>query len=378
MKIVLLGVQLTSLVNFRGPLIRDLVAAGHEVVALAPEPVEPWRGRLDALGARYIEAPLGRTRLNPLADLAFLFWLGRVLREERPDVFFAFQAKAVIYGILAATLMRVPRRVAMIEGLGLGFAPPVPGEGWKRRVARLMVPLLYRPGLAGAHAVLFLNGDDEADFRKRGLLRRGQAVVRIPGIGVDTTHYGVAPLPPAPPFVCLMVARLLVDKGVRIYAEAARRVKAEMPDVRFILLGPFDPGPAGLSRTEVEAWQAEGILTYAGETADVRPFLAACHVFILPTTYREGFPRSTLEAMATGRAIITTDVPGAREAVTHGINGLIVPPGDGSALAAAIKELIRQPNWVTAFGTASRRRVEQEFEVGRINRRILAVLTGDT
>lgn len=374
MKVLLLGVQLASLVQFRGPLIRDLVAAGHEVVAVAPEPLAARCAELQALGARYVEAPLQRTGLNPLADLKLLLWLWRMFRRERPDVLLAFQAKAVIYGLMAAAAAGIRRRVAMIEGLGVGFITG--GSGWKRRLARTLIPALYRASLGSAHAVIFLNPDDEAEFRARGLVgKNGQEVVQIPGIGVDVVHYAQAPLPPGPPFTCVMIARLLVDKGVREFAEAARLVQQDLPGTKFILVGPVDHGPAGIPLAEVRAWHDAGVLTYVGETSDVRPYLAACHVFVLPS-YREGFSRSSLEAMAVGRAIITTDAPGAREAVRPGKNGLLVPPRNATALAAAIKELLTHPNWVTEFGTESRRMAERDFEVDGINRLILRVLVG--
>lgn len=373
MKVLLLGVQLASLVQFRGPLIQDLVAAGHEVVAVAPEPQEARCAELRALGARYVEAPLQRTGLNPLADLRLAFWLWRMFRREKPDVLLAFQAKAVIYGLRAAAAAGIRRRVAMIEGLGLGFISG--GDGWKRRLARLMIPVLYRASLGAAHAVIFLNPDDEAEFRTRGLVgKAGQEVVRIPGIGVDVGHYAQEPLPPGPPFTCVMIARLLVDKGVREFAEAARLVRRDLPGTRFVLFGPADSGPAGIPLAEVEGWNREGVLIYEGETADVRPGLAASHVFVLPTSYREGFPRASLEAMATGRAIVTTDAPGAREAVRPGVNGLLVPPRNATALAETLVSLLRQPHLLTAFAKASRQKAVESHDVRGVNRQILSCL----
>ena len=232
MKILLLGVQLTSLVNFRGPLMRDLIAAGHEVVAIAPEPAEPWLSQLKALGARYIEAPIARTGLNPLKDAKSLIWLWRKLRAEKPDVVFAFQAKAVIYGIPAAWLAGIRRRVAMIEGLGQGFVKDGP-QSLKRRVLGAVLPALYWLGLRKAQTVLFLNPDDEAEFRQLGIIRH-QKAVQIPGIGVDLVHFSQQPLPAGPP-VFLMLARLLIDKGVREFAAAAKAIRKNHPEARFQL-----------------------------------------------------------------------------------------------------------------------------------------------
>lgn len=369
MKVLLLGVQLTSLVNFRGPLIRDLVAAGHEVVALAPEPVEPALSQLRALGARYQEAPLARTGLNPLADFSVFLWLVRIFRQERPDALLAFQAKAVIYGIPAAWFARIPHRVAMIEGLGQGFIKTK--GGLKRRIVRFLVPLLYRISLSFAQAIIFLNKDDEADFRAHGIVHR-QRVLQIPGIGVDLTHYTAQPLPPLP-LTFLMIGRLIVDKGVREYLAAAKHVKALYPDVRFQLLGARDPSHVGIPVEEVTAG---GAVEYLGEVHDVRPFLANCHIFVLPS-YREGMPRSTMEAMATSRAVITTDVPGARETVIDRENGLLVVARDIESLTAAMIALIQFPEQVRIMGQKSRSLAEQRYDVTEINKSVMALLLGN-
>lgn len=366
MKVLLLGVQLTSLVNFRGPLIRDLVAAGHEVVAVAPEPVEPALSQLQAIGALYREAPLARTGLNPVADLSVFLWLVRLFRQEKPDALLAFQAKAVIYGIPAAWFARILHRVAMIEGVGQGFIQTK--GGLKRRIVRFLVPLLYRISLSFAQAIIFLNKDDEADFRAHGIVHR-QRVLQIPGIGVDLSHYAAQPLPPLP-LTFLMIGRLIVDKGVREYLAAAQRVKALYPDVRFQLLGARDRSHVGIPVGEVEAG---GAVEYLGEVQDVRPILAGCHVFVLPS-YREGMPRSTMEAMATARAVITTDVPGARETVMDQKNGRLVRARDTESLAAAMIALIQSPEQVQCMGQQSRVLAEQRYDVHRINQLILSVL----
>jgi glycosyltransferase involved in cell wall biosynthesis len=343
--------------------------AGHEIVAVAPEPSDIWIKRLEEMGARYVEAPLQRTGVNPVSDISLLFWLWRVFLREKPDTLFAFQPKAVIYGLLAAALAGVKRRVAMIEGLGLGFIKS--GRGWKRRIVRFVMPRLYRLSLRFAHTVIFLNPDDEADFRKFNLLQSYARTLRIPGIGVDLHHYAASPVPEGMSVTFLMIARLLVDKGVREYAEAARLVRESHPHVRFVLLGGVDSGPAGLTLQEVNSWSW---LDYAGEVGDVRPWLRACHAFVLPS-YREGMPRSSLEALATGRAILTTDAPGTRETVVSGLNGLLVPVRDSAGLAAAMRDLLNHPNWFIEFGAASRRMAEDRFEVGVINRTIARVLT---
>lgn len=369
MKILVLGGQLAALANFRGPLIRDLIAAGHEVVAVAPEPAEPWLGQVKALGATYIEAPLQRVSLNPFADLAFMVWLWRIFRKERPDVVFAFQAKPVIYGMLAAALAGVKRRIAMIEGLGQGFANTA--GSWRRRLAGAVLPLMYKVALRFAHEVIFLNADDVDDFTRLGIIN-GQKVRQIPGIGVDLQHFAQQALPEGP-VTFIMIARLLIDKGVREYAAAAAAVKQQYPDACFLLLGPYDPSPAGIRSDEVESWSQ---LEYLGATSDVRPYLAVAHVFVLPTFYREGMPRSALEALAVGRVVITTDSPGARETVVAGSNGYLVKPRSVAELSAAMLAVLQHPHQLAAMAVASRKMAEERFCVQAINRQIIDAIQG--
>jgi glycosyltransferase involved in cell wall biosynthesis len=275
----------------------------------------------------------------------------------------------VICGVPTASLAGVPRRTAMIEGLGQGFRSD---GGWKRRLLSGLLPRLYRAALAHAHVVFFLNDDDVADFRALGILRPDHHVVKLPGIGVDLQHYVEAPQPDGPP-TFLMVARLLRDKGVLEYARAARRVREVFPEARFHLLGPPDPTPAGVPVDEVRALTD---VTWLGETSDVRPYLAACHAFVLPTWYLEGLPRSILEALATGRAVVTTTIRGARDTVVDGSNGHLVPPKDADALADALLDLLRHPDRFATMGHASRRLAEARFEVGAVNRRIRDALLG--
>lgn len=367
MKVLLLGVQLTSLVIFRRALICDLIAAGHEVVAIAPEPTAERIAQLQALGARYIEPPMARTGTNPLRDIKLLLWLWRVLRREQPNVLLAFQAKAVIYGLLAGWLAGVPRRVAMIEGLGQAFIPGSRG-GLRRRVVQFVVPLLYRISLRFAHRVIFLNPDDEADFIRLHLVQP-QQVGRIPGIGVDLSRFAPLPLPEGP-FTFLINARLIIDKGIRELMAAAAIVKQKFPQVRFLLIGAPDTSHVGISQQEIIQ---QGAIEYLGFVDDVRMVLAKCHAFILPS-YREGMPISTIEAMAAARAVITTDVPGARETVIDKLNGYLVKPRDPNALATAMFRLMENPAALGEMGQASRRLAEERFDVVRINQTIMAEL----
>jgi glycosyltransferase involved in cell wall biosynthesis len=277
-----------------------------------------------------------------------------------------YTAKPVIYGLIAARVAGVPFRAAMITGLGSALA-----GGPTRRQSALSHLLrgMYSIALRHAHVVFFQNPDDEQLFRRLRLVRSGQTIVRINGSGVDLAHYAVAPLPPGR-ITFLMICRLLRDKGVMEYVEAAKLVRGLRNDCRFQLLGPLDTNPTAITRDQLDAWIAEGAIEYLGDTADVRPFLADAHVCVLPS-YGEGMPRSVLEAMSMGRAIVTTDVPGCRETVVPGVNGWLVAPRQVDGLASAMLRILEEPGDIERMGAASRQIAEQRFDVHAVNRVIL-------
>lgn len=358
-----------SLINFRGPLLAAMVARGWRVTAAGPEMDDATREGLLALGATPVEAAAVRTGMNPLADLAYRNALIRLFRQARPDVVLAYTAKPVIWGTLAARAAGVPRVVAMVTGLGYAFTPPERPDP-RYAVASQASRALYRLALPRADHVLFQNPDDRDLFVRLGFTPPAERVEVIAGSGVDLTRYPPSPPPARPSF--LMLARLLKAKGVVEYAEAARRLKARHPEVDFRLAGPFDPGPDGVRPAEVDRWVAGG-LTFLGSLADVRPALAEAAVYVLPS-YREGTPRSVLEALAIGRAVITTDAPGCRETVTDGVNGLLIPPRDVDALEAAMARFIENPQLIAPMGHASLRLARDKYDVHQVNARLLAAL----
>jgi glycosyltransferase involved in cell wall biosynthesis len=368
-RVVVIGGDAPALISFRGDLIAAMASAGHEVIACAPGTNPEVAEAMLARGARYLPLKLDRAGINPLADLSSMLSLRQLFRQLRPDLVLAYTAKAVIYGAGAARLAGVPHIFAMITGLGYAF---IDGRELKRRILREVTTRLYRASLAGCEAVLFQNRDDLEDFRLAGIVAAGKALVRVDGSGVDTAHYGFSPVVPEPP-TFLLIARLLRDKGIVEYVEAARRLRAEHPQARFRLLGPLDPNPAGLTAAMLERWRAEGAIEYQGEADDVRPHLRDSTVYVLPS-YREGMPRTVLEAMAIGRAIVTTDVPGCRETVIEGDNGFLVPPRDAGALASAMRRFITRPELAIAMGERSRRIAEQRFDVHRVNAAMLEAM----
>lgn len=369
-KFLVLASYPQSLVNFRGPLIGEASKAGHDVVAVAPglsrEPAV--LAALRALAASPRDVALERTGTNPLEDVLGLWGLLRLMRRERPKAVLAYTIKPVIWGTLAAWLARVPRRYALITGLGYTF---VDDGSLKRRLLNLMVRWLYRLALRHATKVFFQNPDDAALFAEMRLLPPALPRVVVNGSGVDLNHYAQAPLPPGP-VRFLLITRLLGDKGVREYAQAAAMVLRDHPEARFDLVGFLDTNPNSVSAEELRGWQEAGTLYWHGPLDDVRPALAAAHVYVLPSYYREGTPRTVLEAMAMGRAVITTDTPGCRETVIDGHNGFMVPPRKAEPLAHAMRRFIEDPFLIEQMGAASRSFAEYRYDVRKVNAILLS------
>jgi glycosyltransferase involved in cell wall biosynthesis len=356
-----------SLVNFRGHLLKRLCALGHEVIACAGDDDRDVKMRLQAWGVRFVPVPLSRTGRNPLQELRVIRDLGRVLSDVRPDVFLGYTAKPVIYGGWAAAAAGVPRRIALITGLGSAFLP----RDWKGRVLRRVITELYRSALARYDQVVFQNPDDCREFSTRRLVQSHQ-IARVGGSGIDLREFPVAPLPADRPRF-LLIARLLRDKGLMEYADAVRQVKQAFPDAVCQLLGPPDENPSAISLSQIREWETTCGLEYLGETSDVRPAIAGCNVYVLPS-YREGVPRSTQEAMAMGRPVITTDVPGCRETVVDERNGLLVPSHDSASLADAMIRLAGCGELRSRMGEQSRRLAEERFDVHRINEQLIDLM----
>lgn len=368
--VLIIGSLAESLVNFRGDLLRHLVAGGHRVSAAAPAGPSWVDDRLQQWGVRRLTIPLDRTGTGLLADLSLLAALRRLMRQHQPDAVLAYTIKPVVYGLIAARLAGVAHRVAMVTGLGFTF---MPAQGWRQRLVQGVARGLYRIAMHCAHVVLFQNPDDEAEFRRAGLIPAGLGVVRIPGSGIHVDRFACQPVPQGPPRF-LLIARLLADKGVREYLGAAKMLKARHPEAACHLVGPFDSNPSAIQPAEIEAAVAAGSIAYHGTVQDVRPLLAQCQIYVLPS-YREGMPRSVLEALAIGRPVITTDAPGCRETVVPGLNGELVPVADAQALADSMVRLAAQPHAVLQrMGTASREMAVSKYNVTLVNSAIAKAL----
>lgn len=366
--VLVLGGYAPSLVTFRGSLLRSMVERGHRVVACAPEASAEVRDALAAMGVSYREVPFKRAGVRPDQDLHALGALVALFREIRPDIILSYTIKPVIWGLLAARLARVPRRFAMITGLGYAFV----SEGRKARIVGALVRRLYRLSLRGADRVFFQNPDDRALFERLRLVRGPEHSVVINGSGVEVDLYRPTPLPDGAPSF-LLIGRLLGDKGVREYVEAARIVRACHPEAVFRIAGWIDENPTTISQQELSSWVEEGVIEFLGRLDDVRPAIASSSVYVLPS-YREGTPRTVLEAMAMGRAVVTTDAPGCRETVQDGVNGFLVPVRDAASLAGAMERFILEPRLLETMGREARRIAEEKYDVRKVNAVILETM----
>lgn len=353
-----------SISNFRGPLIRRLVEQGVRVQALAPDYDEETRAAVRALGAEPVDISLERTGLRPGRDLIDMMGLVATFRRLKPDLVFCYFIKPVIYGTIAARLAGVPRRYALVAGLGYVFTPDGSRDTVKRRALRIAASNLYRFAFRFCQRVFLQNGDDRDALCNSGILQRDKAM-QVAGSGVDLSRFVPQPAVISP-VTFILIARLLREKGILEYVEAARGIKASHPDVVCLLLGDVDSNPGGLPREKVMQWVSEGVLEWPGQVPDVRPWLARSSVFVLPS-YREGKPRSTQEAMAMGLPVITTDAPGCRETVEEGVNGFKVPVRNAVELEAAMRWFVDKPELIETMGLESRRMAERVFDVDKIN-----------
>lgn len=372
--IVLVSSAAMSLWLFRAQFIRKLAGRGIRVIALAPDYDPAGRERVRGFGAEPVDYSLERAGLSPWRDLRDFVRLARLMRRLSPDAVIAYFIKPVIYGSLAARLARVPRRFGMVAGLGYVYTESGQRESWKRKALRLLASSLYRLALSLCDRVFFLNRDDREAFLGAGLVGEDK-VVLLPSEGIDLDRFSPAP-PVTSPIRFLLVARLLREKGLAEYAEAARIVRARYPEVEFHLVGGPDPNPGAVDLQLVESWVREGVIEWKGEMADVRPAIATSSVYVLPS-YREGKPISTQEAMAMARPVITTDVPGCRDTVEDGVNGFLVPVRDSRALAEAMIRFVEEPGLISVMGLESRRIAERDFDVTTINETIVAALDLD-
>lgn len=354
---VLIALNTTwNLANFRSGLILSLLKEGYEVIAVAPpdEHVE----RVKALGCRYVPFPMDNQGTNPLKDFRLLLRFLALFLRERPDVYLGFTVKPNVYGSLAAHVLRIPT-INNIAGLGAVFI----SKSW----LTVLVRRLYALALCRSAKVFFQNKDDQQFFLAGNLVKQNISDL-VPGSGIDVSAFHPAPFPAeSKPMRFLLIARMLWDKGVGEFIDAARLLKKSGLDVEFCLLGFTGvANPAAISQSQMDAWVDEGIVRYLGSTSDVRPHIAAAHCVVLPS-YREGVPRTLLEAAAMARPLIATDVPGCRDVVDDAINGYLCRIKSAADLAAKVEKFTHLSlEAQTAMGKAGRKKIEREFNEGLV------------
>lgn len=358
-----------NILNFRRPLIEALACDGHKITVLAP--VDDAVPDLERLGCRVIPLEMSVKGLNPVEDLRLQRRFARVFREEKPDAVLSFTIKNNVFGASAAKSAKVPF-LPNVTGLGTAFL--------SGKALQLVTERLYRWSFAGLPVVFFQNEDDRDLFVERRLVTDKQAW-RLPGSGIDLDHFMPVPMTAdgGPP-VFLMIARLLRDKGVMEFVEAARAIKASDPRARFRLLGAVgSENRSAIDRQTVARWEAEGVIEYLGTTSDVRPAIAAASCVVLPS-YREGAPRTLIEAAAMARPLIATDVPGCRAVIDRDISGFLCEVRSAESLAAAFRRFIALPIEARmAMGAAGRAKMEREYSqvlVVAAYRAALGLVTG--
>ena len=367
-KILVIGAFPESVFIFRGDLIKSLVSAGHEVIAMAGFTEDSTCALIEGLGVTFRPYLVYRNKMNPFQDLLTFFSLLSACIECKPDIVLAYTIKPVIWGGLALRSFRSTARFyALITGLGLAFQP----GGVKQNLLTGLVTFLYREALVRAEKIIFQNKDNKKAFVDRKIVDSGKCKI-VNGSGVNLSYFPSCSLPEGP-MVFLSIARLLGDKGLREYAQAAYLVKKKYPEVVFNLVGPSDPSPDGISSAEVSSWHESGAVNYLGSSVDVRPFIQNCQVYVL-ASYHEGMPRTVLEAMAIGRPILTTDVPGCRETVLPGENGYLVPARNITALVDRMIWFIDNRKELVLMGIKSRQIALDRFDVNKINSEMIRII----
>ncbi len=358
MKIILFANTEWYLYNFRRSLALALHTSGHEVLLISPP--GPYGEKLRALGLCWEALPMERRSLNLLREISLLWYLWRLFTREKPDVVHGFTIKCAVYGALAARLAGVPARVSSVAGMGYVFA----SSDLKAMLLRPVVRGLMRLALDGRNARLILqNQDDLGLFCETGMVAC-EHIRLIPGSGVNCQVFkpkessGMADNE-----VCvLLAARMLWDKGIAEFVEASRQLRAQGRKVVFLLAGTPDSGnPAAVPESTLRGWMEQGLVEWLGHVDNMPQLLRSVDIVVLPS-YREGLPKTLIEAAACGLPLVTTNAPGCREVVTDGVDGLLVPVRDSAALAQAIARLCDDPALAMKLGTAARSKALQQFD----------------
>lgn len=369
MKIALIGTVASSAITFRKDMILALKEKNHKVFVFCVDYTEDTRKQIENLGAVAVDYTLNRAGLNPIRDIIDTIKLSKKLKKLKIDLSFSYFVKPVIFGTIASRLAGIKKRFAMLEGLGYVFTDLPNGITKKQKILRMVQVFLYRVSFPFLDKIIFLNPDDPKDLIEKYNIKIKKVEV-LGAIGLNLEEYSFSKTS-SEKIRFIFIGRLLAEKGISEYIEAAKIVKKDFLNVEFIVLGGLDEeNPGGLKKYELDKLLDDDVIIYPGHVKNVNEWIENSSVFVLPS-YREGVPRSTQEAMAIGRAVITTDVPGCRETVVEGINGFFVPPFSADKLAMAMKKFIQNPNLVKSMGAESYKIAKDKFDVKKVNEKLI-------
>lgn len=372
MKIIMIGTVAASFYGFRAELIRALIKNGHQVYAYTTDYKEEDLVKITQLGANPIPYKLSRGGLNPLQDIYSTISLAKSIKAIEPDVVFSYFSKPVIFGTLAAKLAKTPKVIGMLEGLGYVFTDQPKGIDAKTSIIKILQVILYKISLPRLDTFILLNNDDPIDLLERYNIKVKNIEI-LGGIGLDLKKYPLAPIPDSP-FNFIFIARLLKEKGIFEFIEAAKKVKKQYPNTKFTVLGAIDTeNPGALKQYELDNLIELNLIEYPGHVDNIQSWIANSHVFVLPS-YREGLPRSTQEAMSMGRPIITTDVPGCRETVINGLNGFLIEKWNPTAIEERMIYFIENPDQIEKMGLKSYEMAQEKFDAEKTNKKLLKIL----
>ncbi|MBJ8423402.1 glycosyltransferase family 4 protein [Acinetobacter bereziniae] len=375
-KIVLIGTTADSITGFRSDLIKQLVFYGYEVFAFTCEYNDIQLNEISILGAKPITYKMSRGGLNPFSDIQSLLNLKSEIDKINPDLVLSYFTKPVVYGSLASKLCKTPKIIGMIEGLGTPFTEHQNGQSLKVKLIKFFQITLYRMVFPFIDKIIFLNNDDPRDLIYTNKIRHKSNSINVLGpIGLNLNDYKYKRWDESSNISFIFIARLIAEKGIFDFVEAAKIVRKKYENIKFTIIGGLDTeNPFGLSRTQLDELIASGLIDYPGFVTDVAKRIQDNAVFVLPSYYREGVPRSTQEAMAIGRPVITTDVPGCRETVVDGVNGFLVPKWNPEALADKMCYFIENPEQVNIMGLESYKIAQEKFDAEKVNSKLIEIM----
>ncbi|WP_430489232.1 glycosyltransferase family 4 protein [Rossellomorea marisflavi] len=365
MRILINSGRVVPFFNTRNRLLKSLLAGDNKITLSGFQ--TGYEKELNDLDVEFVKASVSRAGINPLKDIKLIFEYYKIIKKNKIELIHSYTIKPNIYGTIAAKIAGVKEIYPTVNGLGYAYT----GTDNKTKIIRFFTSILYKIAFSFAKKVFFQNSDDAKEMIERKIISKEKCVV-IAGSGIDLEEFNY--LPPVNDISFIMVTRLLKSKGVNEYLQAARIVKSQYPKVSIRLVGPLDPNPDGIKEEELRKYIDEGLVEYLGVRKDIHTLLGASSVFVLPSYYREGVPHSILEAMATGRAILTTDSPGCRETVKEGVNGYLLEAKNPNVLAEKMLWMIENPERVKTMGLESLRYAEEKFEVNKVNSSILSTM----